>query len=425
MNIGIFTDTYTPQINGVVISIETLAKGLREKGHNVYIFSPSDPKLKNMPSDDPESEEYAIRLPSVPVVFSPEHRLAIRHYRKVYKLVKSLELDIIHTNSEFTMGILGEVCGHKLGIPIIHTYHTMWSDYAHYITKIKNDTINKPAKKVIEEFSRLFCNRAAAVISPSNKTKTALIEYGVRKPIMIIPTGLNLKPFKEAIDEKELDALRKEVGISKHDKVVLFIGRVAEEKSIDVIIKEFEKISNNIKNAKLLIVGDGPARQDLEHLVKKLSLTDSVIFAGKRPHEDIGKFYKLGDVFVNASTTETQGLTFVEAMAAGIPVVAKYDRNLVGVIKDNQSGSLFESDGDLADNVIKMLTDDAYRNDIIANAKISAEDYSDDSFVSKVEVAYQSTISINPGKKKKSNIKNPLKEIRQHFKINDSGDLIE
>ena len=116
---------YGSGINGVVISIETLAKGLREKGHNVYIFSPSDPKLKNMPSDDPESEEYAIRLPSVPVVFSPEHRLAIRHYRKVYKLVKSLELDIIHTNSEFTMGILGEVCGHKLGIPVIHTYHTM------------------------------------------------------------------------------------------------------------------------------------------------------------------------------------------------------------------------------------------------------------------------------------------------------------
>lgn len=391
MNIGIFTDTYTPQINGVVVSIETLVKGLRDRGHNVYIFTAKDPKLKELP-EDKIHDEYAYRLPSIPVPFSPEHRLAVGYYRKLYKKVKDLNLDVIHTHTEFSLGILGEIMGKKLNIPVIHTYHTMWSDYAHYITHIKNEKINTPVSTVIEKFSKTFCNKANAIIVPSQKTKDALISYGVKKPIIIIPTGFNLKPFREKLSRIELMKLRKDVGLKSSDKVILFIGRVAEEKSIDVIIKQFSSVKNQVPNSKLLIIGDGPARNDLENLAKKLKLNDSVIFAGKRPYELISKFYKLGDVFVNASTTETQGLTFVEAMAANIPVVAKNDRNLKGVIKDGYSGSLFDNDSEFAERVIEMLTDKVYRARIIKNAENIADTYSVDAFISKVEVAYQSLI---------------------------------
>ncbi|MCQ2978659.1 MAG: glycosyltransferase family 4 protein [Clostridia bacterium] len=400
MNIGIFTDTYTPQINGVVISIETLANGMRKKGHNVYIFSPNDPALKDMPKDKIH-EEYAYRLPSVPVPFSPEHRLAVGYYKKMYKKVKNLDLDIIHTQSEFSLGILGQIYGKKLNIPVMHTYHTMWSDYAHYITRIKNEKVNMPVAKLIQKFSKTFCDHTNAVISPSEKTKEALIKYGVKKPIMIIPTGMNLKPYKEHVPSNELKEMRKELGISDNDKVILFIGRVAEEKSIDVIINEFSKIKEQIKDVKLLIIGDGPAKKDLEHLAKKLHLSSDIIFAGKKPHEDIAKYYKLGDVFVNASTTETQGLTFVEAMAAGIPVVAKYDKNLTGVIKDDFSGSLFDDNEDFSRKVIKMLSDDEYRKNIISNAEDIANEYSVENFVSKVEIAYQSLIFDHTKKERK------------------------
>ncbi|MCQ2911030.1 MAG: glycosyltransferase family 4 protein [Clostridia bacterium] len=414
MNIGIFTDTYTPQINGVVISIETLAAGLRKKGHNVYIFSPNDPKLKDMPKDKIH-EEYAYRLPSVPVPFSPEHRLAVGYYKRMYKKVKELNLDVIHTQTEFSIGILGEICGKKLGIPVIHTYHTMWSDYAHYITRIKNQKLNMPVAKLIQKFSKTFCQHTNAVITPSNKTRAALIKYGVKKPLIVIPTGMNLKPYRDYYSKEELDTIRKDVGISDKDKVVLFIGRIAEEKSIDVIIEEFKTIKENVKGAKLLIVGDGPARKDLEHLTKKLGLTHDVIFAGKKPHEDIAKFYKLGDVFVNASTTETQGLTFIEAMAAGIPVVAKYDDNLKGVIKDDITGSLFKENNEFSTKVIRMLNDLDYRKDIINNAANIANEYSVENFISKVEIAYQSLI-FNHTKKIKQrkqfliNTKNKMKD---------------
>lgn len=391
MNIGIFTDTYTPQINGVVISIETLAEGLRQRGHNVYIFTAKDPKLKELPHDKIH-EDWAYRLPSIPVIFSPEHRLAVGYYRKLYKKVKELNLDIIHTQSEFSLGILGEICGKKLNIPVIHTYHTMWSDYAHYITRLKNEKLNMPVATLIQKFSKMFCEKANSVIAPSQKTKDALLGYGVKRPIVIIPTGMNLAPYREKADNKELDELRKILGLKHQDKVLLFIGRVAEEKSIDIIINQFVTVKEKIKNAKLLIVGDGPAKGDLEHQVNKLGLNDDVIFAGKVEHDEIPMYYKLGDVFVNASTTETQGLTFIEAMAAGVPVVAKYDKNLTGVIQDGRSGSLFVNDNEFSEKVIELLNDKKFREQIIANAAAVSDSYSVESFIDKVEIAYQSLI---------------------------------
>lgn len=391
MNIGIFTDTYTPQINGVIVSIDTLAKGLREKGHNVYIFSPNDPKLKDLENTD-DNKEYAYRLPSIPVIFSPEYRFAVGISKKMYKNLKELNLDVIHTHSEFSLGLIGKLIAKKLNVPTVHTYHTMWADYAHYITRIKNATVNKPVTTLISKFSKYFCNTSNIVISPSKKTKNALIKYGVKKPILIIPTGIDLEPFREKMNLVEILKLKKEVGLKTMDKVILFIGRVAEEKSLDVLIKEFPKVLKKVPNAKFLIIGDGPAKNDLENLTRKLNLTNNIVFAGRKPYEMISKFYKLGDVFVNASTSETQGLTFIEAMAAGIPVVAKYDENLVGVINDNVSGCLFNENDEYADKVIKILNDKTFRNEIIKNASTIADSYSVENFVNKIEIAYQSVL---------------------------------
>ncbi|WP_058486427.1 glycosyltransferase family 4 protein [Defluviitalea phaphyphila] len=383
MNIGIFTDTYYPQVNGVVTSIKTLEKELNDKGHKVYIFTTSNPKAK-------QSLPRVFRLPSMPFVFLPSHRVGVIYSHKAVKLVKQLNLDIIHTQTEFSLGIFGKIMSKKLNIPIVHTYHTMYEDYVHYISKGK---LTKITPKMARSLSKLFCNRCDTIIAPTNKVKELLLEYGVRKDIKVIPTGINIEPFKkEKFNKKEIEQLKNKLGIKETDHVILFIGRVAKEKSIDVIIKSMPKILAKIPNTKLLIVGDGPIKKDLENLCENLNITKSVIFAGEQPWKEIGKFYQIGDVFVSASITETQGLTFAEAMAAKIPVVAKQDKSIEGIINDGIDGRIFTEDEELPSILIELLTKKEIRNKLAENAAIMVEPLSSTHFGNNIEQVYKSLL---------------------------------
>jgi len=174
----------------------------------------------------------------------------------------------------------------------------------------------------------------------------------------VIPTGVNIEPFEKSnYDEQLIKDEKKCFGINENEPVILFIGRIAKEKSIDVIINSMNELIKKIPNCKLLIVGDGPERENLEELTNNLAISKSVVFAGEKPWAEIGKYYQMGDVFVGASLTETQGLTFAEAMAAQIPVVAKYDKNLDGIIEDKINGRVFYKDEDLAGILYGILMD--------------------------------------------------------------------
>ena len=185
---------------------------------------------------------------------------------------------------------------------------------------------------------------------------------------------------------------KEELGIAKEDPVVLYIGRVAEEKSIDVVIKEFAKSLKKLPEAKLLIVGDGPSRTGLEELTAKLDITNSVIFAGEQPWAEIGKYYQLGDAFVSASTTETQGLTFVEAMAAKVPVVAKYDKNLEDMIQDQVNGLVFDKDEELSTLLVEVLTNEIKTKQLVEQAYQDAQELSAQQFAKKVEKIYAQVV---------------------------------
>ena len=384
MNIGIFTDTYYPQINGVVTSIRTLEKELNKRGHKVYIFTTSNPNSKR-------ALPRVFRLPSMPFIFLPSHRVGVLYSPKAVKIVKQLDLDIIHTKTEFSLGLFGKMMSKQLGIPIVHTYHTMYEDYVHYISKGK---LTEFTPKMARTLSRLFCNRCDTVIAPTNKVKELLMEYGVKKPIEVVPTGINLEPFrKENYTKEEIIELRKQFGIQESDPVVLFIGRVAKEKSIDVVIRQMPALLQKLPNAKFLIVGNGPVKKDLEELCKELNVENSVIFAGEQPWDIIGKFYQAGDVFVSASVTETQGLTFAEAMAAKMPVVAKQDKSIEGIIQDHINGRVFTEDEELANILFELLTQKEVSIQLAENAAAMVEPLSSTHFGENIEKIYQSLIN--------------------------------
>ncbi|MGV8979998.1 glycosyltransferase family 4 protein [Clostridium sp.] len=378
MNIGIFTDAFYPQVSGVVTSTLILKNELVRLGHNVTIITVAHP--------DVDEEEGIMRLPSIPFFLLPSQRVGMIYSRKIMIKIKKLDLDIIHTQTEFSIGIFGRIVAKKLDIPVVHTYHTMYEDYIHYVSR---GIMLKPASQFAKKVSKLYCRDCSAIIVPTTKVKNALREYGLTRHIDVIPTGVDLEPFKKSnYDEDLIKDEKKSFGIDETEPVVLFIGRLAKEKSVDIIINSMKDLIVKIPNCKLLVIGGGPERENLEALVAELNIEKSVVFTGEKPWAEIGKYYQMGDVFVGASLTETQGLTFTEAMAAQIPVVAKYDKNLDDLIQDKTNGRIFYKDEDLAGILYEVLTDKEECTMMVKNAYDGIEPLSSSCFGENVEKIY-------------------------------------
>jgi 1,2-diacylglycerol 3-alpha-glucosyltransferase len=369
MNIGIFADTYYPHINGVVTSTRMLEKELEKLGHQVFIFTVSDPHVNY-------AAPRVFRLPSMPFVFMPAHRVTFLYSPKLLVNIRKFKLNVVHTQTEFPIGILGKIVSEFCKVPMVHTYHTMYEDYVHYIA---NGHLITP--KMAQQYSRIFCNRAKVVIAPAEKTSCYLKEIGVSRPIDVIPTGLDFRPFaKERFTRDKILEARRSIGVAPDDPVVVSIGRVAKEKSIDVLISMMPSLLSRLPAAKLVIVGPGPMLGALKEQAGRLGISNSVIFTGERPWDVIPLYYQLGDVFATASTSETQGLTYIEAMASKVPVVVKRDLSVDGVISHGETGYCFERDQDAADMIFHALThkDEAAQmaeRCFERNSKLSAEHF--------------------------------------------------
>ena len=384
MNIAIFSDTYSPQVNGVVSSILTLEKKLREQGHNVYVFTITHPDA------DDKNSPYVYRMASLPFVFLKDHRVGVVYSKKAVKQMKKLKLDLILTQTEFSIGIFGRIVAHKLDIPIVHTYHTVYEDYMHYISKGIEFS-----PKIARKYSKSFCNHVSGVVAPTKKTEKLLRSYGVTKPIRIIPTGIDFTPFNPVnYSTNEITHLKEVFNVPLDSPIVLFVGRVAQEKSIDVVIKAMPKVLEKIPNAKLVIVGDGPSRLEMEELAHTLGIRDSVIFTGMQPWNTIGRMYQLGDIFVSASVTETQGLTFAEAMAAALPVLAMEDESVAGLLRHEYNGLFFHNTDELSDAIIRVLSNKELREELSNNALHSIKPLSAETFGHNAEEFYKEIIKM-------------------------------
>ncbi len=379
MNIGLFTETYYPEINGVANSVYILKKELEALGHTVYVFTTTTPGA-------PEYEYNVFRVPSLPFILITERRIGMFYQPKLAGTIKKLNLDIIHTHTEFSLGIFGRIMAKELRIPMIHTYHTIYEDYTHYLTHIK--TLDSRAKAFVRIFTKVCCNTVAHVIVPTEKVKELLQKYSVHRDISVIPTGVDLKKFDPALyREEDISRIKEEYGIQKDEKVVLYIGRVSREKNIIEVLNAMSTYMKERKDVKFLIVGSGPEMEELRTRSKVLKLEDKIIFAGSKPWDQIGLYYQLGDVFVSASNSETQGLTYIEAMAAGLPVVAKEDDCLNDILITGVNGYKFNREEEVISGLDKVLftdTDTPYGE----NARKLMQKFSTEAFGKSVEAVY-------------------------------------
>ena len=307
-------------------------------------------------------------------------------------LIKSWNLDVIHSHTELGIGICARLVAKQFNIPLIHTYHTMYKDYTHYVT---HGHFDKSSKKIVEYLTKFYCDTTATeLIVPTNKTYRLFKEnYKFEKNIHIIPTGIEVdRFFKENVNKKEVDRLRKNLNLSKRDTVIIFVGRLAQEKNIEFLLNAEKKIINNHSNIKLLIVGDGPDKEKLEMFSRKLGIEKNVIFTGKVAWDDMPVYYQLANFFATASKTETQGLTVIEAMAAGITPVCIHDEAFLTAITDNLNGFIFDNIDEYVEIILKLEKNKQERAKISGQARIQAEHFSSTQFADNVLVVYNKAI---------------------------------
>ena len=386
MRIGLFTDTYPPYINGVSTSVLMLKQGLEKLGHEVYVVTVNSENFSY------KKDENVLMIPGVPIGVL-DFRMTSLYPIKAQRIIKNWNLDVIHTHTEFGVGAFARLISKQYNIPLVHTYHTMYEEYIYYITK---GYFDGASKKLVEYLTLFLCDRTVEeLIVPTKKTYDLFKgKYKVKRNIHIIPTGIDVTRFyKENINLKDVDSLRKDLNIKTGDYTILYVGRVAKEKSIDFLINNMKDISRKIPKAKMIIVGDGPDMKDLVELAHKNKLDNSITFTGKVPWIEVPKYYQLADVFVTASTTETQGLTVIEAMAASKPVVAIKDESFELVISNEQDGLLFTSNDEYQKLIIKLYKDKNYSEKIAKQARITANGYSAEVYAERVLEVYKKVLN--------------------------------
>lgn len=332
----------------------TLEKKLKENGHEVFIFT-----------IDPETPDKLVSPNiiyfkgfTVPIKKINSYRLSLKTYFSVH-IIKKYNLDVLHLQTEFSMGRLAILASRKYKIPMVYTLHTLYEDYLQYVSKTIDNHFHKGFLASLAKILIAPINKRAIIkIVPSRKTLSMISKYYINGDVRVVPTGLDLKFLvKKKISDTSLNDLRKKLGISDKDLVCLSLGRVSEEKSIDVLIRSFNEAYKKNPNLTLLIVGSGPSLENLKSLATSLEAKEKIKFTGFVKWQDIVPYYQLADCFLNASTTETQGLTYIESLACGTPIVVKQDEVLSDIVVEAENGFYFNDECELTNLLIKFSED--------------------------------------------------------------------
>jgi 1,2-diacylglycerol 3-alpha-glucosyltransferase len=383
MRIGLFTDTYTPEVNGVVNSVLMLNEGLSDLGHEVFVFAPGNPEAL------PDANVYRSHAMALPVL--KERRLALPWSASLWSAVRNLDLNIIHTHTEFGVGSFGFRARRQLNIPQVHTYHTVWEDYTHYVTKGK--VLDKQARGVVRNQTRRALKHVNHIIVPTVKTLDLLTSYETTAPITVIPTGVDLIRFAPSTkdDHERLALLRDQYKTSDFAHTLLMLGRIAPEKSVRQLLEMTIPYLHEHPETCLLVVGDGPSLGELIARSSSSGVGSQVFFTGEVSWETVPDFYRISDVLIGNSDTETQGLTNIEAIASGVPVIARYNSCFDGILEDKVNASLFTESEQYIPMLEEMFDPHIQSARIEAGLK-AASALSKPAFVSQVENVYKQLI---------------------------------
>lgn len=390
MKVALFSDTYPPEINGVATSCRNLYRTFKNHGESVLVVT------TNPYNNELSLDHDVLRVPGLEMKRLYDYRLASIYNSGAMRILREFEPDVVHVQTDGGVGQFGFIAANRLHAPTVYTFHTMMEDYTYYATR---GYFDRAAKGIVRSYVRYKSSSADEFITPSEKIREYMRNIGVDSYLNVIPTGIDFATFKkENVNASALKELRKKFGITNDTYVILSLGRVAKEKSIDICLEGYARYlaSNPKKKTLFLVVGGGPALKELQELTQKFGISDHVVFVGPVNPDTVPLYYQLGNAFCSASITETQGLTFMEAMASSLILLARYDESLLGTIQDGENGFFFLDAADLAKKMSQVIALPAGKSALLkANALKAIEPYSLDRFYERVREVYERAIQKN------------------------------
>ncbi len=379
MRIALMSESYEPIVNGVSVSVGILRDELTKRGHEVFIFAPAN-------SGYADRYPHVVRVPSWRTTLMPDYPIPSPFAGPIRRALKELKPDVVHTQTPFILGMLGAKCAREQGVALVSTNHTLYTEYAHYVpVRPKSITRN-----ILIRGMRWYYSGCDEVIVPSQPVRERLVSYGVRSRISVVKTGI--MPQAEITPEKRAE-LRSACGLADGEQMVLYVGRIAREKNLTMLLDAFDLLRRSEAAAKLVLIGGGPALTETQHYAAELGLDGLVRFVGMVPSNEVGPYYRSADIFAFPSTTETQGLAIGEAMLAGLPVVAVDAGGVPENVTDGVDGCLTQNHAaDFAYRLKKLMADSTERERMGTSAAASAQAFSAERMTAEVEAIYHRVV---------------------------------
>ncbi|HZD55489.1 MAG TPA: glycosyltransferase [Anaerolineales bacterium] len=382
MHIAHFTNTYYPFISGVVRSVSAFRKALTGLGHNVFVFAQNEPEYQ-------DQEPFIFRYPAFDLGLPNDFPATIPFSPYIDYLFPVLKVDVVHSHHPVLLGQAASNKAQEYNLPLVFTFHTRYRDYSHYFP-LNQDFVQEFVKNTIDSWLRIYIRRCQHIVVPSESIREILVrEYGVTGFTTVVPTGVELEPFETA----DGASMRQKHGWAD-DFVLISVGRLAKEKNWGRLLEAVSEVIGVHQKVRLVVLGDGPHRKALARTARQLGIAGRVEFAGKVPFEDVPRHLKASDLFCFASLTETQGLVTVEAMAAGLPVVAVDATGTRDVVEDGIDGLLVPDDSQaLARAINRVIEDEPLRRRLKAGAEKKARAYSIQSQAEELMSVYEKAIA--------------------------------
>lgn len=379
MRIGIFTESYEPIINGVSVCVGTLRDELARRGHQVYIFAPNF-------KGHQDSTDSVFRFPSAHTFIMPDYPFPIPFSREIREKFEHLKLDVVHTQTPFLLGLLGAKWAKRNNIPLVSTNHTLYTEYVHYVP-VRPKAITRSA---LVRLMRWYYSGCDAVVVPSSPVEKILRAYGITTRAKVIKTGVVAIP---PLDAQQRERVRTEFGVDKDGFMLLYVGRIAREKNLPMLLRAFKQVSAKHSGARLILVGGGPALAETEEFAADLGLTDRLVFTGMKKRKEIEPIFASADAFAFPSTTETQGIAICEALSAGLPVVAVNAGGIPENIQPGVDGFLTDNDPEeFAAKIDFLIRSEPERLKMGEAARENSVSFSIERMVSDFEALYHSVI---------------------------------
>ena len=362
---------------------------MEKRGHEVRILTlrqeGEEPGENEEASRKREPDVWRLRSVSAGRIY-PKARVICGFGRRQREEILDWEPDVIHSQCEFSTFLPARMLARQLGVPLVHTYHTVYEDYTHYFSPSA-----RMGRRLVQAFTRKIASQAQAVIAPTQKVAQLLEGYGVSARVYTVPTGLDLEKFWNPVPEGRLLSLRRRLGIPEGSRVLLFLGRMAKEKNLEELLELFDSLGRT--DTVLVAAGDGPDRKRLMAYAARLGSRGRILFPGMVDRERVSEYYQMADLFVSCSTSETQGLTYIEALSSGLPALCRRDACLDGVIADGVNGGQFETQEEFLCRAQRLLDTPGELAALGRAARQRSAEYSLEAFAGRAEAVYRACIA--------------------------------